>query len=197
MKRHLVVVIAAFLVSVAGSARATSLLLDSCDSMGCQGLTLFLDVTDLGGSFDIELTFNADAYSGSRDGLNQVGFKAIQNWTSVSLDSAPNAGWLNPPLEANTSSNNLCTNGTTSDKVCTHGFVDITGGGDFTWNFTVVGGTLLPTSDWHIGGQFADAAGPTNGQIISATSAPIPEPDARLAFAAGLLAIVPFLRRRS
>ena len=77
-------------------AHAATIQLTNCDASGCQGTTLELDVVDLGGSFDITLTINADAYTGSRLGFNQVGFLAIQNWTSVSLVSSPTTGWSAP-----------------------------------------------------------------------------------------------------
>ena len=176
-------------LALAGSARASSIFLDNCDSQGCQGTTLSLAVNDNGdGTFDVALTINADNYSGARLGLNQVGFGAIQNWTSVALDSAPNGSWLNPPVAADVSSNGLCKTGAASDKICTSGFVDITAGGDYKWEFTVTGGTVKPVDDWHIGGQFADSAGAARGQIISA-SAPIPEPSAAFVFGLGTLLV--------
>ncbi len=181
--------------SLGGSpAAALSLFLDDCDAAGCQGSTLRLDVQDLGGTFSVSLTIDTTGYTGTRSGLNQVGFKAVQGWSGATLDSAPSAGWADP-VEAVTSSNNLCENGTSSDKVCTYGFVDVTGGGAFTWEFTLTGGSLLPVSDWHIGGQYADAAGPARGQIISASAAAVPEPSAALAFALGGLVVAAALRR--
>src|SRR5215469_2478911 len=98
------------LVTLAGlvlveSAQATSIFLDNCDAQGCQGTTLSLSVVANIGSFDVTLTINSDNYSGTRLGLNQVGFGAIQNWTSVTLDSSPNGSWLNPPVAADVSSN--------------------------------------------------------------------------------------------
>jgi hypothetical protein len=179
--------------ALAGAAQAASIFIDDCAAQGCQGTTLSLSVNDNGnGTFDVALTINADGYTGTRLGLNQVGFGAIQNWTSVLLDSAPNGSWLNPPVAANVSSSGLCATGSSSDKICTSGFVDITGGGDFTWDFTVTGGTVKPLSDWHIGGQFADSAAATRGQIISAS--PVPEPSAVFVFGVGMLLVT---RRRS
>ena len=180
------------LVTLAGlvlveSAQATSIFLDNCDAQGCQGTTLSLSVVANIGSFDVTLTINSDNYSGTRLGLNQVGFGAIQNWTSVTLDSSPTTGW-SKPTAADVSSAGLCAVGGASDKICTSGFVNITGGGNYTWEFTVTGGTLKPLSDWHIGGQFADSAAATRGQIISAGPA-IPEPSAALVFGVGTLLV--------
>jgi len=172
----------------AGGASAASISLDDCDDQGCQGVNLSLDVTEDGGAYHVTLTIDADGYTGTRLGLNQVGFKAISGWTGVTLDSYPvsSAGVWTDPVEAVNSSNNLCEKGTSSDKVCTSGFVDIMGGGDYTWVFTLTGSTLLDPSDWHIGGEFADGPGITQGQIISAA---IPEPSAALVFSVGLFLV--------
>jgi hypothetical protein len=182
--RFLALVVAFF--GFAGAASAAPITLDDCDDQGCQGVTLSLEVTESGGTYHVTYTINADDYTGDRLGLNQVGFKTISDWTGVTLDSSPlssTVAWADP-LEAVNSSNNLCQKGTASDKVCTSGFVDITGGGDFTWEFTLTGSTLLDPIDWHFGGQFADGSGPTQGEIISAA---IPEPSAALVFSLGLL----------
>ena len=47
----------------------------------------------------------------------------------------------NPVFESPIASNSLCenTNGDT-DKVCVAGFVNVTGGGDYTWTFRMDGG---------------------------------------------------------
>jgi hypothetical protein len=183
----------AALFGFASGASALSITLDNCDNQGCQGVTLFLDVTGSSAAYNVTLTINADSYTGTRLGLNQVGFKAISNWTSATLDSSPTGAWA-APVEAVNSSNNLCLQGTSTDKVCTHGFVDITGGGDFTWAFTVVGGTLLDPLDWHIGGQFANGPGIAQGELISAA---IPEPTAALVFALGFGIVIAAVRRRA
>lgn len=171
--------------SFAGSARALSFdLAPGCSS--CQGLTGSLAVVDEGASFAVTLTLNSDGYTGDRTGFNQVGFGAIQGWTSASLLSAPastTTAW-SAPVEAVTASNGLCSVGTSSDKVCSHGFADITGGGDHVWKFRVTGGTLKvgEGAEWHIGGQLANAAGAARGQILSESGNPIPEPSAALVF---------------
>ena len=171
----------------AGGASALLISLDDCDDQGCQGLALSLDVTENAGTYHVTYTIDADGYTGDRLGLNQVGFKTISDWTGVTLDSYPASStvpWADPPFEAVNSSNNLCEKGTSSDKVCTYGFVDIkTNRGEYTWEFTLVGSTLLDPIDWHFGGQFADVPGPTQGQIISAA---IPEPSAAVVFSVGL-----------
>lgn len=118
----------ALLAFATGAEALTADLPDDCSS--CAGLTGSLEIVDLGGSFSVTLTLNSDGYTGSRVGINQVGFGGIENWTSVSLISSPvssTTAWANP-VEAVTASNSLCTNGTSSDKICTHGFVNIMGG---------------------------------------------------------------------
>jgi len=189
-----VLVLFVFTAGFATVATADSITLNNCDSQGCKGSKLFLEAIDNGGSFSITLKLDADSYYGSRSGLNQVGFLAVKDWTLVSLDYA-SAGTWGTPVEGNTSANNLCQNGSTTDKVCLPGYVDITGGGKFTWKFTLTGGTLLPTEDWHIGGQYANGPGATSGQIISATS-PIPEPTAALVFGVGMLVCSQAARRK-
>lgn len=187
----------ALLTFVRGAQALTVDLPDPCES--CRGLTGSLEVVDLGGSFSVRLTLNSDGYTdgATRTGINQVGFGGIGEWSDVSLVSAPTAGWADP-VGAPTSSNALCDNGSGGGKVCTHGFVAITGGGDFVWEFSVVGGTLRDTP-WHIGAQFADQAGPARGWILSeegSSSSPIPEPTAALLFGLGVLATARSAYRR-
>jgi len=99
-------------------------------------------------------------------------------------------------------SNALCTasNGN-SDKVCStakSNFLDMSGGGVFVWKFRVVGGTELPTSDWHFSGQWTDGLGAASGNIISVGapgSASVPEPTAALLFGVGTLVVGGSLRR--
>lgn len=183
----------------AGSASALSFeLAPGCSN--CEGVTGSLDITDNGGSFSVTLTLDSSGYTGSRLGFNQVGFGAIQNWTSVTLDSPPlttTTAW-SAPVEAVTAANSLCTHGTSSDKVCTYGFASFANGDEHVWKFTVVGGTLK-TDEWHIGAQFANGAGTAVGKIISEDGAPgaaIPEPSAALVFGAGAIAAARSTRRR-
>jgi hypothetical protein len=186
------------LLSFAGGAQALIVdLPDSCST--CQGLTGSLEIVDGGGSFSVKLTLNSDGYTGDRLGLNQVGFGGLGGWSSVSLVSSPTAGWANP-VGSPISSNGPCANvGAGGGKVCTHGFVNITGGGDFVWEFAVVGGTLKETP-WHIGAQFANQAGGARGQILSEegspSTSPIPEPTAALIFGACVFAVSRSGRRR-
>ena len=188
------------LLSFAGGAQALIVELpDSCSS--CQGLTGSLEIVDGGGSFSVKLTLNSDDYTGTRLGFNQVGFGGLKGWSSVSLVSSPTAGWADP-VASPTSSNGPCANvGAGGGKICTSGFVNITGGGDFVWEFNVVGGTLKETP-WHIGAQFANKAGRAQGQILSedgspsTSTPPIPEPTAALIFGACVLAVSRSGRRR-
>jgi hypothetical protein len=194
------------LVGFAGSAQAlqfAELTLDDCDSMGCEGSTLYLSVQEeAGGSFFVTYTINTDGYTGSKAGFNQIGFKAIDGWTSGSVLSSPVGSvtdW-NPVFESPIASNSLCdkTNGNT-DKVCVAGFVNIQGGGDNTWTFRIDDGTLITdTSEWHLGAQYADGRFRSAGSIISAEGGtpPVPEPTAALLFGLGALLVTRSVRRR-
>jgi hypothetical protein len=191
-----------FLLAPAGPAAALSFVLaPGCSS--CEGVTGSLDITDNGGSFSVALTLDSSGYTGDRAGFNQVGFGAIQGWTSATLDFSPlttTTAW-SAPVEAVTAAQSLCTNGTSSDKLCTYGFADFSKGDLHVWRFTVTGGTLNvgPDAEWHIGAQFANSASRTAGKIISEYGSPnggpaIPEPSAALVF--GLCAIVVARRAR-
>jgi hypothetical protein len=115
--------------------------------------------------------------------------------------SAPNgvANWSSV-IEAPINSNSQCSNGNgNSDKACSYALnslLDVTGGGDQTWTFEVVGGTLLATTEWHLGAQYADALGTARGKIISAGGPAIPEPSAALLFGASALLVARSTRRR-
>jgi hypothetical protein len=194
-----------FLAIASASQAVTSLLLDDCDAMGCEGSTLFLSVADTGGgTWQATYTINTDGYTGSLDGFNQIGFKAVSGWTSATLTSAPNGtGNWSSVIEGPINSNSQCSNGGTTDKLCIYGqnsLLNISGGGDYTWVFNIVGGSLLPTDDWHLGAQYADALGPARGHIISAEGGgdgpPIPEPSAALLFGVGALVVTRRVRGR-
>jgi hypothetical protein len=199
------VMVVLLVAGFAGTAQAAllqyaELTLNDCDSMGCEGSTLFLSVQEeAGGSFLVTYTIDTTNYTGDRDGFNQIGFKAIKNWTSGEVLTSPTdpvQTW-NPVIESPIASNSLCekTKGNT-DKVCVHGFVDITSGGEYTWTFRIYDGTLImDTSEWHLGAQYSDGHYRDVGKIISASSAPIPEPTAALLFGMGALLMVRSTRR--
>jgi hypothetical protein len=146
----------------------------------------------------------APGYTGSKAGFNQIGFKAIDGWTSGSVLSSP-VGLPAGPLPAIVyddpiASNSLCdtSNGDT-DKVCIHGYVNITSGGDYTWTFRIDDGTLITdTSEWHLGAQYADGRFRSAGHIISAEGGtpPVPEPTAALLFGLGALLVTRSVRHR-
>lgn len=175
----------------AGRADAVSLSFDDCDAFGCQGSSVSLDVMEnADGSFDVDLGIDTTDYTGDRTLLTSASFKAIKGVSAgdLSLVSTPGGTW-SEPLEANI--NNSDCSGSGNDFACTEGSVEIGAGTEpGTWSFHVAQGTLLPTSDWHIGFKYGEG----NGQIISA-SAPIPEPSAALAFGFGALLVGGVLRR--
>jgi hypothetical protein len=196
------------LVGFAGSAQAlqfAELTLDDCDLMGCDGSTLYLSAQEeVGGSWLVTYTINTDGYTGSKAGFNQVGFKAIQDWTSGTVLTSP-GGLPTDPLPAIVhddpiASNSLCdTSKGDTDKVCIYGFVNIQGGGDYTWTFRIDDGTLITdTSEWHLGAQYANGQFRSAGHIISAEggAAPVPEPTAAVLFGLGALLVTRSVRRR-
>jgi hypothetical protein len=190
-------------LAVSSAAGATpSLFLDG-DCNGCDGSTLFASAEDKGGFWEVTYTINTDGYNDERIGFNQIGLKVIKDWDSASLFSAPNGvgNWsdvFEAPVNANSQCSNLNGN---SDKLCIfaeNSLLDIRGGGDFTWVFHVVGGTIA--EEWHLGAQYADAVGPARGKIISDEGVPsdgvIPEPSAALLFGVGSLLVSRRIRSR-
>ena len=194
------------LVGFAGSAQAlqfAELTLDDCDAMGCEGSTLYLSAQEeAGGSWLVTYTINTDNYTGDRLGFNQIGFKVINDWTSGTVLSSP-VGSLtdwNPVFDDPIASNSLCdtSNGDTN-KVCIHGFVNITGGGDYTWTFRIDDGTLITEpSEWHLGAQYSYGGGRSRGKIISAEGGarPVPEPTAAVLFGLGAILVTRRAQRR-
>jgi hypothetical protein len=200
--------LAAFvLVGFANSAQALQFAehtATSCDAFGCDGSTLYLSVQEeVGGTWFVTYTINTDGYTGDRTGFNQIGFKAIQGWTSGTVLSSPVGSvddW-NPVFESPIASNSLCekTQGNT-DKVCVTGFVNIESGGDYSWTFRLQGGTLI-TDEWHLGAQYANGGVRTAGKIISyegsgGGSPPVPEPTAALLFGLGAMLMARRAQRR-
>lgn len=188
------------LVAWAAAAQAgpiTSVTSDDCDADGCAGSKLFLSVEDEGGgSWLVTYRINTDDYVGDRTGFNQIGFKAVSGWTDAALISADPglAGWSDP-AEAPINSNSSCSNSKgNSSKVCVHGYVDTSGGGDYTWQFRLTDGELLDTSEWHLGAQYANGEGTARGKIISTNAvpgagAPVPEPSGAILFGVGLFVL--------
>jgi hypothetical protein len=187
------------LAGFAGSAQAATmeLFLDDCDAMGCEGSTLYLSVEEeAGGTWLVTYTINTDNYTGDLAGFNQIGFKAIQDWTSGTVVTQPagSIGDWNPVFEAPIHSNSLCDpNSGNTSMVCVTDFVDITGGGDYTWTFRLEGGTLMDTSEWHLGAQYAGGPWRSTGHIISAQ---VPEPTAAMLFGLGAILVTRRVRRR-
>jgi hypothetical protein len=190
------------LVGFAGSAQAAMIadtFLGNCDADGCDGSTLYLAVDDDGGSGDwiITYTVNADGYSDLKDGINQVGFKVITGWDPLlSTVTGPtgSGSWSLIEATTNSSIDGPCDPnvGNKTDKVCSSGFVNITGDGDYTWTFHLSGGTLIADpEDWHLGGQYADGGGRATGQIwsVSGASVPVPEPTAAVLFGLGAILV--------
>jgi hypothetical protein len=189
-------------IGFVGSAQAALIaetFFGNCDADGCDGSTLYLGVDDDGGSGNwiITYTVNVDGYSDLKDGINQVGFKVITGWDPLlSTVTGPTGSGAWSLIEAATSSsvNSPCdtNNGNNNDKMCSSGFVNITSDGEYTWEFYIVGGTLITdTSEWHLGGQYADGGGRATGQIwsTSGSGTPVPEPTAAVLFGLGAILV--------
>jgi hypothetical protein len=195
----------------AASQAVTTLTLTDCDPQGCRGADLKLEVEQQGSNFLVTYTIDTTTLdTGGQNqfiGMNQIGFLAIKDWTDVQLLSAPNGtGNWTDPIEAVIHSNSLCelSNGD-PDKVCSsaqNSFLNMTNPkGEYEFEFLVIGGTLLPTSEWHFSGQWCDHLGECNGAILSVGGTPsppaVPEPSAALLFAVGAVTVGRSLRRRA
>jgi hypothetical protein len=194
------VLLALFLLLIGTSASATSLSLTDCDSQGCEGSDVFLNVESAGGgNYNITLSLDSTGYYGNNDGVVQAGFKAIQGASSVSLVSFSDGSWSTAKF-AGINSNGLCSGGSEPGFVCTSGYANIETNKTYTWTFFVEGGTQLDVDSWAIKFQYCDSSDEVcRGHLLSAHStggAPVPEPSAALVFAVGLLAASSKLRRR-
>jgi hypothetical protein len=191
-----------FLLLIGASASATSLSLTDCDSQGCAGSDVFLNVEANGTGWDITLSLDSTGYFGAEDGVVQAGFKAISGIgdADVSLVSFSDGSWSAAKVAGiNGGGGALCDGSSEPDFVCTSGYANIETNKVYTWTYFVEGGTLLDVSSWAIKFQYCDQ-NDTNckGKVLSAhsTGTPVPEPSAALVFAAGLLVAAPQLRRR-
>src|SRR5437867_1891776 len=187
---------------IGASANATSLSLTDCDSQGCEGSDVFLNVVgDGSGNFNVTLTLDSTGYFGTNDGVVQAGFKAIDGASDITLVSFSDGSWSSAKF-AGINSNGLCAGPGEPDFGCTSGYANIETDKTYTWNFFVEGGTELDVSSWAIKFQYCDSSDEVcKGHILSASStgtpgAPVPEPSAALVFAGALLVVAPKLRRR-
>ena len=102
------------LAGFAGSAQAAPIAQTSgvCEPTdGCEGSTLTLSVEDGGGgSWLLTYTINTEGYTGDLAGFSQIGFKAIDGWTTGAVLDSPDGSmsdW-NPLYESTIASNSLC-----------------------------------------------------------------------------------------
>jgi hypothetical protein len=194
--RFLPAVAIAFLTATSAHALSTTFSGTSCSS--CDGSEVTLEIVDNGGTFDVTLSLDSTNYDESREGIAQVGFGGIRNWTSVALIDSPAGSAIawSDPVESNISSSGLCSVGGSTDKVCTSGFTDLQTDQVYVWKFVVTGGILQDVSEWHIGGQYADLqdllddnAQTPHGKVMSESGSvsPVPEPSAPLIFGLGIV----------
>jgi hypothetical protein len=187
------------LLLLASSASAATLDLDDCDSFGCEGSSIFLDVeSDGSGNWNVILGIDTTNYTGNQDGIVQAGFKAIEGSSDITLVSFTDGTWSDAKF-AGINSSGLCSGPGEPDFGCTSGYVNIVDSpGEYTWTFFVEGGTLI--DEWSIKFQYCDEGDEAcKGKIISAPGTPgtpVPEPSAALVFAGGMLIAATRLRRR-
>ena len=193
-----------FCVATATASSAVpvaTLTLDGCDVSECHDLGLTLSVDDQGGgTWLVTYTINTTAYDDTFVGLNQLGFQTIQGYSTAELLSAPNGlgNWSDAIQAPVNSSGGLCSPGGSTNKVCIsaeNSLLDLRVNGIYEWTFKIVGGTVIPTSQWTFSGQLADAVGPARGNIISQNPPAVPEPSAALLFGIGTLTVGGSLRR--
>ncbi len=180
-----------FVLFLCSAANALILDLDDCNSFGCQGSDVSLQVTAAGGGdWNVILKLDSTGYTGTKSGVVQAGFKAIAGASVVSLVSYSDGSW-STAKKAGVSSSGACAGPSSSDFVCTSGYANIQTDKEYSWNFLVKGGSVL--DEWTIKFQYGNATGTNNGNLISAPGvptepgSPAPEPSAALLFAAGLL----------
>jgi hypothetical protein len=203
------------MVGFAGSAQAALLgELDLDDCATCEGADLYIKVEDgatygytSGFVITYEITITADYY-GTKDGMNQVGFKVIQDWDVtgdndvLSSPTDPIDTWdpvFDDPINVGSPNQEVCqTNSSdTTGWVCLNGYVDITTPGTYAWVVYLEEGTLMDVEDWGLGGQYANSRWRSLGNIISETGAePVPEPTAALLFGLGAILVTRSVRRR-
>lgn len=208
----------AFLM-LAGAAQADSITIgpDNCDS--CAGLTLGLEINQVGDDVEIFLSYSApDGWTGDEEWENYTsvikgGFGGVKGWGaeditlhSITIDGDDYAYFdqWSSGTEANTNSNGeACSKGTTTDKGCVYSFsgdgsIDLEGGGTAVFAFWIEDATVMDDlHDWKIGGQICDNRDDPStckGHIISES---IPEPTAALCFGVGLAAFAAFRRRQA
>lgn len=211
------------LVGFAGSAQAAllgeiSFSAAECESMGCEGSSLYLKVEDtefyaaystgfvITYTIDTGSSSNLPGYTGSKTGFNQIGFKVIKDWDLsgnnevIGYPSGSVDDW-NPVFDDPIASGSECdTSSGDTDKVCLNGFVNIVDTpGEYTWVVYIEEGTLMDVDEWHLGAQYANSRyrteGSENGNIIS-TEAPVPEPTAAVLFGLGAILVARSARRR-
>lgn len=203
--------IALALVGFAGSAQALQFAeysFNDCDAYGCEGSTIYMSAQEeVGGSWVVTYSIDTTNYTGSKIGMNQIGFKIIDNWTTGMVLTSPVGSMTdwNPVYDDPISGNGptpLCqtTAGGDTDKVCIQGFVNIKDTpGVYTWTIRLDDGTLItdPTGT-HFGGQYANGQYRSPGHIISGegSAPPVPEPTAAVLFGLGALLVTRKLRRR-
>lgn len=163
------------------------------------GSTGSLTVEDLGGgnftvlwSIDFTNFDDADAIATGHEYLTNVGFKAFNKNSIITLDDLSIGTFYYP----SNVSNGGCDTSSSASLACVtlnDPGILATGGGTFSVLFNVSNGTLLGEESWSFRGKY----GPDDGWVISENNncPPIPEPTAALIFGLGALVVGSASRR--
>ncbi len=161
----------------------------------------------IGGEYTLNVAADGDAYiatftmdlSGTNDleisatTIEQIEFKVAGEYDALSIDLAPDAtgNWA---LADGSLGGSGC-KGTNDSFVCLDAVSPLAvSDTTYTWQIKFDADSLLDESSWHIGARFA-SPDHEKGWILSASSAPIPEPRSYLMFGFGAL-IVGFAVRK-
>ena len=177
-----------------GASSASAITID-CATAGCIGGVYDLEVSSLGGdSYQAIYTVDTSvSYDVAATSLVEVEFKVSNDYSSLSVLSGPSGNLFAGPLAG------MGCGGTNDTFVCLDLDPDQPLGSTYSWTVQFDSSTgILEESEWHIGARYTSET-QTTGWVISETgyTTPVPEPGAATLYAAALVAIGSFTRRKA